>query len=42
MTPEEMLRALCDEWRKYLHNPWGGTKRLEELFRQARGMVEGK
>lgn len=42
MTPEEMLRQLCNEWRKYLRNPWGGTKRLEKLFKQAQQMVEGK
>jgi hypothetical protein len=42
VTPEEMLRQLCEEWRKYLHNPWGGTKRLEELFHRASQVVEGK
>lgn len=36
---EDILRRLCEAWREYEHNPWGGDKRLEELFKEARQLL---
>lgn len=42
MTPEELLRQLLAAWRRYQHNPWGGDKKLEELFNQVPKVLEKK